>query len=100
MFVLSAGNISRRKKMVLTFPHRAVTSITPSLSSTRIIVTRNSTRTPNSRPFSQHSQPSRMIILLTCIPSKMNQQEKPDEDIVDDDEDVHAFLGMFGALKE
>jgi hypothetical protein len=38
--------------------------------------------------------------LHTKQDEKDDQQEKSDKDTVDDNEDVHAFLGMFGALKE
>ncbi len=31
---------------------------------------------------------------------KNDKQDKPDGDTVEDDKDVNAFLGMFGALKE
>jgi hypothetical protein len=102
MFVLNARNTSQQKKMVLwKFPPWA-TSVTPSLSSTRTIVVRNSTRTLSSRPFSQLSQLSRLIISLTRRPSKMKKKkkDKPDGNTVEDDEDVNALLGMFGALKE
>jgi hypothetical protein len=100
MFVLNARNTSQQKKMVLwKFPPWA-TSVTPSLSSTRTIVVRNSTRTRSSRPFSQLLQLSRLIISLTRRPSKMKKKDKPDGNTVEDDEDVNALLGMFSALKE
>ncbi len=84
------------------FPPRA-TSITPSLSSTK-----------DNRREKFNKDPKLKALLSTFAAfttdyladsqtkhdEKNDKQDKPDGDTVEDDEDVNALLGMFGALKE